>query len=143
VNATVGQVATYADERCGGGGVGSLPAADDVDYGDAADGTLPAVRAACDATVECVGFTYAAVETMCYTFIMEQYVFTQGMEVSGSSPAAVGAQAAGAAAAADSGLYFLKHRAQVHRVRSYGEPICGLTVPQQKADCDAVFECVG
>ena len=55
-NATVGQVAAYADERCGG------------------TNTLPAVRAACDALVECVGFTFtSAAETICHTFIMEEY----------------------------------------------------------------------
>jgi hypothetical protein len=53
------------------------------------------------------------------------------------------AQEAGAADAADSGLYFLKHRAKLHRVRSYGHTACGLTVPQQQSNCDAVFECVG
>ena len=55
VNATVGQVAAYTDEQCGG------------------NGTLPEVRATCDALAECVGFSYTAAETMCYTFIMEEY----------------------------------------------------------------------
>ena len=55
LNATVSQVAAYADERCGG------------------NNSLPAVRAACDALVECVGFTFAAAEEMCHTFILEEY----------------------------------------------------------------------
>ena len=56
LNATVDQVAAYADERCGGN-----------------NSSLPAVRAACDALVECVGFTFAAAEEMCHTFILEEY----------------------------------------------------------------------
>ena len=71
------------------------------------------------------------------------HVFTQGKAVNGSSPASLVAQKTGDADAADSGLYFLKHRAEVHCVRSYGHKTCWLTVPQQKSDCDAVFECVG
>jgi hypothetical protein len=55
LNATVGQVAAYGDERCGG------------------NSSLPAVRAACDALVECIGFTFAAAGEMCHTFIMEEY----------------------------------------------------------------------
>ena len=60
LNATLGQVAAYADERCGG------------NY------SLPAVRAACDALVECVGFTFAAAEKLCHTFIMEEYGEARG-----------------------------------------------------------------
>ena len=60
LNATVGQVAAYADEQCGG------------NY------SLPAVRAACDALVECVGFTFAAAEKLCHTFIMEEYGEARG-----------------------------------------------------------------
>ena len=56
LNATVGQVAAYADERCG------------------SSNHLPAARAACDALVECVGFTYAVTDgEMCYKFLMEEY----------------------------------------------------------------------
>ena len=58
-------------------------------------------------------------------------------------PASLVAQNTSFAAANNSGLYFLKHRAQLHRVRSYGYTTCGRTVPQQKYDCDAMFECVG
>jgi hypothetical protein len=44
---------------------------------------------------------------------------------------------------ATTGMYLLKHRANLHSVQEYGATICNLTVAQQKFDCDAVFECVG
>jgi len=50
------------------------------------------------------------------------------MEVTGFSPASLAAQKAGDAAADDSGLYLLKHRAKLHNVRSYGYATCGRAV---------------
>jgi len=44
---------------------------------------------------------------------------------------------------ATTGMYLLKHRANLHSVQEYGPTTCGLTVARQKFDCDSVFECVG
>ena len=122
LNATVGQVAAYADEQCSG------------------NNTLPAVRGACDALVECVGFSYAAADKMCYAFIFEEFVFTHGKALNGSMPASLKTVVA---INATTGLYLLKHRAELHRVQSYGYTTCGRNVTQQKFHCDAVLECVG
>jgi hypothetical protein len=85
LNATLRQVAAYEHARCGGSD----------------NSTMPAVRAACDALVECIGFTFISAEgKMCHSFIMEEYVFTQGKEVTGSMPASLVAQKMGAAAGA-------------------------------------------
>lgn len=121
-NTSLWQVASYGDKTCGV--------------------SIPAAKRACDEATECVGFSYASTK-QCYTFVLEEYEFTQGMAWTGAYPAALTAMKAGANTRPESGLYTLKHRAKLHRVRSYGVSTCGLTIAQQKNDCDGVYECAG
>jgi len=67
------------------------------------------------------------------------------MEVTGSMPALrrTASHLWASTTKGDSGLYLLKHRAELHRVQFYEHTSCEHDVTQQKFDCDAVFECVG
>ena len=67
------------------------------------------------------------------------------MEVTGSMPALrrTASHLWASTTKGDSGMYLLKHRAELHRVQFYEHTSCEHDVTQQKFDCDAVLECVG